>query len=142
MTLELSQESLAWLFLWSLIMGFSAGMVYDMLKFRRKLIRLGEIFEIILISMEDLCFFALWSAAFCILLYTTVFGVVRIEAIFSQFLGFYLYRKTLGIPILRFLDALARALKKLFEKIAPKIRIHKTKKQRKRKDRHKNERTR
>lgn len=142
MTLELSQQSLAWLFLWSFIMGFAAGAVYDVLKFRRRLVNFGKIPEIILMSFEDLGFFTLWGAAFCILLYTMTYGVVRIEAIFSQLLGFYIYRKTLGKPISRLIEAVARPVKGLFAKIRPIIKISKNKKRRKRKDHRKNERTR
>lgn len=148
MTLELSQQSLAWLFLLSLIMGFAAGAVYDLIKFRRKLINFGKIPEIIVMSIEDLCFFLVWSVAFCILLYATTYGEVRIEAIFSQILGFFIYRKTLGIPFGKLSDMVARPVKKLFVKLVKKLKIHKStktkkqKKRRKRKDRNKNERTR
>lgn len=140
MTLELSQKSLALLFALSLIMGFCAGAAYDLVKFRRRLIHLKKIPEIIIMSLEDLGFFALWSVAFCILLYAVTFGVVRIEAIFLQFLGFFIYRKTLGILIQRLTNVLADYVRSAFSKL-----IVKTKKRKRisnRKENRKNERKR
>ena len=96
MNYELSQRTLAWLILSSAMMGYLAGLAYEIPRFRRRIIRLGRIAEIILASVEDLCFFVLWSAFFCVLLYAGSFGVVRLEAIIAQFAGFWLFRQTLG----------------------------------------------
>jgi len=141
MTLELSQSSLAWLFLASFVMGYIAGVVYDLFKLRRKLLNFGKIAEIVVLSIEDITFFVCWSVAFCILLYAMTFGVVRIEAILLQLLGFVSYRKTLAIPIGKISDRVAGPIKKSLHDLK-KNKKKKIKKRRERKDRQKNERTR
>lgn len=117
MTLELSQSSLAWLFLISFIMGFVAGFLYDFMKLRRRYMNLGNIIEIVIISIEDLLFFLCWGVAFCILLYALTFGVVRIEAIILQLLGFLVYRKTLSKLFEKISEPFIRPIKNSLEKL-------------------------
>ncbi len=141
MTLELSQTSLAWLFLISFIMGFVTGFLYDFMKLRRRYMNLGNIIEIVIISIEDLLFFLCWGVAFCILLYALTFGVVRIEAIILQLLGFLVYRKTFSKLFEKISEPFIRPVKNSLEKLKIK-RNKKLKKHPKRKDCKKNERTR
>ena len=96
MNYELSQKTLAWLIMSSALMGYLAGLVYELPRLRRHAVRLGKIAEAVLVSIEDVCFFVVWSAFFCILLYAGSNGEVRIEAIFAQLAGFLMFRKTLG----------------------------------------------
>ena len=113
MNYELSQEVLAGLYIASLLMGAFAGLVYEIFKLRRNIIRLPSIAEVIIISVEDILFFTAWGAAFSVLLYITTHGVVRIEAILAQLAGFIIYRATLG-----------RVITWLIERISVFVRKH------------------
>ena len=136
MNYELSQKALAWLIFTSGIMGYIAGLVYEFFRFRRGLIRFGKVFEMILVTLEDLLFFLVWGSAFCILLFVGSFGVVRVEAILAQGAGFFLYRNTLGRLSNKILEKLSAffqkhvRLRQRLAKVATKA-LHKLKKNKK-----------
>ncbi len=118
MRLDFSNSQQAVTFLWSILLGVAACLLYDVLRFLHKTIIkgsfavfLGDIIYFSVISVITFCFFILFSK-----------GVIRMYVYFGELLGFILCRKTLSrliFPLIIKTDQwIRRLLLKIFAPIS------------------------
>ena len=112
MTQELSQTSLLLLGLFSLLSGFCSGAFYDLFRIRRRASRgkknkklLTRLFEGFIIGLEDLVFFIMLGCVLSVLFHLFSYGKVRFVAIIALFIGFWLYRISIGKLVMGVADA-------------------------------------
>ncbi len=104
MTQELSQTALAALMLTALTVGFVFGAIYDLLRIRRIACKKGKsekkhltsFIEAFIIGIEDILFFIFLGCVTSVMYYVFSSGRVRLLAILCEFIGFIIYRLTLG----------------------------------------------
>lgn len=89
-----------WYFVWSLASGIILGLLYDILRLRRKIIRTCDI----VVNVEDILFIILGGITATVLAYVLNNGFFRVYSLISISLGFCLYRVTVGS---RLVDAFA-----------------------------------
>ncbi len=104
------QEKLVLLFLYSLVLGFVLGFVYDYFRIRRLCFsyaktdvntadnkkKYRQLTENVIVFFEDVLFGFICSVFVCIFLYYVNSGRFRSLAFVGMIIGFIVYRKTLG----------------------------------------------
>ncbi len=108
---EISQSSLAVLFLLSIAFGFAAALMYDALRIRRIAVNVP-----ILWHFEDFFFMLGCGVIFSILFYAQSSGKVRGFAFAGALGGFYIYRKTLGRLVMAASERIIRFVKYIIRK--------------------------
>ncbi len=81
-----------WYFIWSLVCGMALGLLYDVLRIKRKLIKTPDI----VVNIEDILFIIFSGSVAAGLAYAVNNGFFRIYSMISMVLGFVLYRLTVG----------------------------------------------
>ncbi|MDE6707684.1 MAG: spore cortex biosynthesis protein YabQ [Oscillospiraceae bacterium] len=101
------------LFFGAILLGIPAGIVFDVTRLFRKLLK----HNIILVALEDILYFILIS--FLMLCYISAFGrgEFRVYYLVGCFLGFMVYYYTLGAIIMRFSDILLMPVHWVWNKI-------------------------
>lgn len=85
-----SQQAIA--FLWSLVAGAGAGLLYDWFRVRRRLHRFGRV----RVFVQDVCFSFLAAGLTVVCLTFTNYGQVRAYLLLGEGLGFLIYFTTVG----------------------------------------------
>ena len=113
MRLDFSNSQQAVAFLWSIVLGVAACLLYDVLRFLHKTVMkgsfavfLGDIIYFSVVSLGTFCFFILFSK-----------GVIRIYVYFGELLGFILCRKTLSRLIFPLIIKADEAIRKTILRI-------------------------
>ena len=115
---ELSQSSLALMLLLSVALGFVGALVYDVFRIRRRAIKIP-----ILPHFEDFLFMLAFGAVMTVILYIQNSGRLRWFNFAGALGGLYLYRKTLGRPIMAAADKIISFVRFLVRKfVLPPIR--------------------
>jgi hypothetical protein len=116
---EISQISLARLFLLSLVFGFVACAVYDLFRIRRIAIRIP-----ILWHFEDFFFMLACAACFCVLFFVKSSGKVRGFAFGTALVGAGMYRYTLGRLVMRSAERIIALVKRILRRVLlPPVRL-------------------
>ena len=97
------------LFLWSMVLGFVFGLIYEIFRF----LRLALPHTTLMTAVEDLLFFFPVTMTFLLFTFAVSDGVVRYFSVCSVVLGFLIYLTTLGKILLFFSDAILRLIKAL-----------------------------
>ncbi len=133
----LDQSSFFLLILWSFIIGFLLGAVYDIFRIRRiaflpkqenetkaepadKQKRAGNVkgkIDCLLIFLEDIFFFTFAAVLMVLLMYKLNGGRVRIFTLIPLVLGFFVYRITVGKLVIRCAEIIIGFIYKLVRRI-------------------------
>lgn len=97
------------LLLCAILLGVPIGLCYDLLRTLRLLIRHGVLATV----AEDLLFLLLWGAALLCFSAMLARGEFRVYFFFGSFLGFLVYRCTLGVCIVPFLHRILAWIRRL-----------------------------
>ena len=128
MTQELSQTALVWLMSFSFVTGFAFGGFYDVFRIRRlafpgkkrkKL--LTRFVQGFIIGLEDLFFFLMLGCVCSVLFYVFSYGKVRPLALVTLFLGFLLYRVSIGRLVMSVADKIIKLIRLAFNLFVKKI---------------------
>lgn len=128
MTQYLSQWTPAKLLLASFLVGIGLSAFYDLARIRRRLTRgIGGVLGFLLVTLEDIVFFAVAGVVCSLMFYGICNGEVRMLGLAGLIPGFLLWRATAGRLILSVLDriiALSRRIVKfIWNRIAePPVR--------------------
>ncbi len=130
--MTVSQERLAIILLYSFVVGFFLGIVYDFFRIRRLSFRVdGRLFEKnkersfrkeknfehVIIFFEDVLFALISSVVVCIFIFYMNSGRFRGITLVGAFLGFLLYYKTVGRLVMLFSGIIIGFIKFLIRKI-------------------------
>ena len=116
---EISQISLAQLFLLSLAFGAVACAIYDLFRIRRIAIKIP-----ILWHFEDFFFMLACAICFCVLFFVKSSGKVRGFAFGAALVGAGIYRYTLGRLVMRSAEKIIAAVKRILRKVfLPPVRL-------------------
>ncbi len=100
-------------FLISVLFGLAVGLLYDFFRVGRVIINGGKI----RLFFEDVLFSAVCALMFCVLIFNTTMGTIRLFTVLGFSIGFFVYRFSLGlltVPFAKWLKALiARPIKRL-----------------------------
>lgn len=101
----ISRESFLPFLIVSLIFGFVLGAFYDVARirhiaFRRSVKKAVKIADAIIIFFEDVIFFVFAAIGIILISYKLHYGIIRWYAVGALALGFFIYRKTLGVLIM------------------------------------------
>ncbi len=100
-------------FLYSLVFGFSTGLIYEFFRILRRLFPENTVAVIV----EDIIFCLSVTVLYICLVYCANHGFMRFYSVFAAAAGFFIYIKTLGAVIKRMHDALTALLRKLYSRI-------------------------
>lgn len=79
-------------FLWSFALGIALALVYDFLRFLRKIIKTNDF----IVNMQDIIFIIMSGGCMVCTAYFTNNGELRFYGVLGSVLGFVLYRKIVG----------------------------------------------
>lgn len=97
------------LFLYSIALGFSFGLFYELFRFLRLAIPHCNA----AVAVEDLLFFLPVTAVFLLFTFAFSEGVVRWFSVFAAAMGFFLYFQTIGKILLFFSDRILRQIRRI-----------------------------
>lgn len=119
MLIPVSREIFLPVIVWSLALGIISGAVYDIFRIRRAAFRIpGTRFlrggkgraDTVLIFFEDILFSLFCTSVFILIAYRLSFGLPRWYSAAAYAGGFFLYRETVGVLVMRSAEAIIRAL--------------------------------
>lgn len=108
--------------LWALILGAVFGLLYDILRFARRLLCL-PFGESMLLNITDFLYLLFCSASYCVFLFSASNGRFRAFTFVSLAVGFALYRLLPGKIVDRILTLVSRFLRFVFKWITFPIRF-------------------
>lgn len=102
-----------WLFLWACVLGAALGVVYDMFRVLRIILKHNNI----AVFIEDVLFTVFYGL--CIFVYITELsrGYIRFFIILGSLLGFTLYILTVGMFVVTIMKKIIKFIKTVFSKI-------------------------
>ena len=104
-----SREAYLSFLLCSLVVGILLGAFYEIFRIRRRLFPVGTWLSCLVIAVEDIIFFTVYTVAMILVCYKLSYGVPRWYAYASSVLGFMLWRKTVGRLVMSLSDGLKNA---------------------------------
>lgn len=119
MLIPVSREIFLPVIVWSLALGIISGAVYDIFRIRRAAFRIpGTRFlrggkgraDTVLTFFEDILFSLFCTSVFILIAYRLSFGLPRWYSAAAYAGGFFLYRETVGVLVMRSAEAIIRAL--------------------------------
>ena len=111
--MELSLSAQTAYFLWSLVFGLALGILYDIVRAVRMVLRAGRVH----VMISDIVFFAICGVLTSLFALPFNKGDVRGFIIFGEAVGFLTYRLTLGSVMGKMYAVLARVLRGFVQKI-------------------------
>lgn len=106
-------------FLWSLVLGVALGMLYDVIRAARMVLRAGKIHVLI----SDIVFFTVCGVITSLFSLPFNKGDVRAFILFGEAVGFLTYRITLGSIMGKVYAFLARKIRSFVQKIRKILQI-------------------
>lgn len=106
-------------FLWSLVLGVALGMLYDVIRAARMVLRAGKIHVLI----SDIVFFTVCGVITSLFSLPFNKGDVRAFILFGEAVGFLTYRITLGSVMGKVYAFLARKIRSFVQKIRKILQI-------------------
>lgn len=100
-------------FLWSLVLGLALGMLYDLVRAARMVLRAGKVH----VMISDIVFFAVCGVLTSLFALPFNKGDVRGFILFGETVGFLTYRLTVGTVMGKVYAFLARLLRSFVQKI-------------------------
>ena len=106
-------------FLWSLVLGVALGMLYDVIRAARMVLRAGKI----LVLISDIVFFTVCGVITSLFSLPFNKGDVRAFILFGEAVGFLTYRITMGSIMGKVYAFLARKIRSFVQKIRKILQI-------------------
>lgn len=119
MLISVSREIFLPIIVWSLTLGFISGAVYDVFRIRRAAFRIpgnrffrrgGGKCDAVLTFFEDILFSLFCTFVFILIAYRLSFGMPRWYSAAAYASGFFLYRITVGVLVMRSAEAIIGAV--------------------------------
>ena len=121
MTLRASAQTVIWMCLAALALGAALSAVYDIFRVSRSTRGFFKALEVAVCTLEDILFFLLAGASAAIIFFVYSYGRVRPLALLMMAAGFFIYRKTVSVPVTFLMKradiAIRRAVRRIFAAI-------------------------
>lgn len=129
--MEISQTQYLYIILYSLIIGFSLGIIYDIFRIRRIAFNTREIkngskrafIEGIVIFFEDIAFSIFTGLALTVFIFHANEGKIRWFSIIFAAVGFFIYYFTLGKLVMMFSEFIIRCIRIFISFVVHRILI-------------------
>lgn len=119
MLIPVSREIFLPIFVWSLAFGILSGAVYDIFRIRRVAFRIPQTghfhnvsgrADTVITFFEDVLFSLLCTVVFILIAYRLSFGLPRWYSAVAYAGGFFLYRETVGVLVIRSAEVIIGAV--------------------------------